>query len=727
MTDGSEIADKNSPVLTGEVAPESWRFKISLVAGAVLMAALTVAPFFVRIEHTASGRELRLGLLSTHDLTAHLGAMEQFDKSLRSGVLYPRWQPDINGGYGNAFTNFYPPIGYYVTSAIHTVVDDWVATIAVVCVMAMAASALAFYFLSRAVYGKAASLTAAAFYLVLPYHVLDLYWRGALAEFLGFVYLPLLIYFAFRVGDKGRPVDYAGLGLTYGLLVMTHLPVGYLMSFTLVVYAIVWSLMERNKAILLRIAGGMALGLLASAIYLLPAVLEAKYAHEENSAIFPYDSGYLPSLPANDIFKDILNHSFMLQAIALAVALIVVRSTWRARNNSEPVPRSPTRLWAAMGVSATLMVTALSFYVSKLIPKTELVQFPWRWLAIAGLFTSLLLAAAIDSLSGNAAMRPRRSIYRWAILVVACLNVWLTVQRVIVGTYGNTGVSTTSQLVDPNYTPKGATPPRHLQDTPQVMIDPKDGVVEILRWDPQHREVSVRVNEPTRVRLKTYNFPGWTARVDRKPAPMLSDTDGVQIIDVSAGVHAIEASFVNTLPRTAGALLSALALLAVIGLAMLDRVRHASRVTAEPTSRKPPPARSLKSLAVIASIFLIGAVILLLLSSRGRSGGSPASGGGASATARGPVWLGSEATLHLDSATSIFVGLDERALGPLVNALASRDNSALDAMVDSGLLLRVANDTRVRILELHAGTTKVRILHGEHLMAEGWVAEWWIK
>lgn len=371
------------------------------------------------------------------------------------------------------------------------------------------------------------------------------------------------------------------------------------------------------------------------------------------------------------------------------------------------------------------MVTALSFYVSKLIPRTELVQFPWRWLAIAGLFTSLLLAAAIDSLSGDAAMRRRRLIYRSAILVVACLNVWLTIQHVIVGTHGNTSVSTTSQLVDPNYTPKGATLPRHLEDTPQVMIDPKDAVVEILRWDPQHREVSVRVNEPSRVRLKTYNFPGWTARVDGKPAPMLSDTDGVQVIDVSAGVHAIEASFVNTLPRTAGALLSALALLAVIGLAMLDRVRQASRVTAGPTSRKPPLLRSLKSLVVIASILLIGAVILFWLSSRGRYGGSPASGGGASATAGGS--LGSEATLHIDTATSIFVGLDERALGPLANALASRDNSKVDAMVDLGQVLRVANDTRVRILELRAGTIKVRILHGEHLMAEGWVSERWIK
>ena len=66
-------------------------------------------------------------------------------------------------------------------------------------------------------------------------------------------------------------------------------------------------------------------------------------------------------------------------------------------------------------------------------------------------------------------------------------------------------------------------------------------------------------------------------------------------------------------------------------------------------------------------------------------------------------------------------------LGPLVNAIASRDNSTLDAGVDSGQVLRVPNDTRVRILAAHAGSTKVRILQGEHLMDEGWVAERWIR
>jgi len=36
--------------------------------------------------------------------------MEDFDKVLRSGVMYPRWLPNLNKGYGSAWPNFESPV-----------------------------------------------------------------------------------------------------------------------------------------------------------------------------------------------------------------------------------------------------------------------------------------------------------------------------------------------------------------------------------------------------------------------------------------------------------------------------------------------------------------------------------------------------------------------------------------------------------------------------------------
>lgn len=177
----------------------------------LVIATLVVAPFYLAQRKYSPGNEV-INVISYHDLVEHIVVMEQFDKVLRSGVLYPRWLADMNNGYGNAWTNFYPPGFYYLTSSIHFVVDDWLTTLFIASVLALGASGVAMYVLSRTFYGALASGVAALLYMLLPFHLLNLSWQGAMPQFTGFVFLPLVLYFAFRLGKEGRARHYAGLG-----------------------------------------------------------------------------------------------------------------------------------------------------------------------------------------------------------------------------------------------------------------------------------------------------------------------------------------------------------------------------------------------------------------------------------------------------------------------------------------------------------------------------------
>ena len=82
--------------------------------------------------------------------------------------------------------------------------------------------------------------------------------------------------------------------------------------------------------------------------------------------------------------------------------------------------------------------------------------------------------------------------------------------------------------------------PEKLPDTPAVTMEPENGSNEIIRWQPQSREVRVKADSPVKVRLKTYNFPGWTARIDGQRTRLSSDQDGVLLIDVPQGLHTIK-------------------------------------------------------------------------------------------------------------------------------------------------------------------------------------------
>lgn len=550
------------------------------VLASIVIGTTIVVPFYFTNKSDNPKVSRILGFISTHDLVQHIGVMQDFDKVLRSGVLYPRWLPDINNGYGTPWANFYPPVFFYLSSLFNAVLTDWGVTLLVLSALGFIASGLSFYLLARTFYGAFASTVGGLLYMLLPYHVINLYWQGAMPQFMGFIFLPLVMYFAFKLGSQPRALYYAGLGLVYGVYLMTHFPVAYLMTYTLAFYALIWAAREKDWRIALRIALGMGIGLMLAGIYVLPAALEARFATELYAAIFPYHRTYITLLPLSG-FGNLINLSFELQMLALVAGIVILR-TLQSSANQVDKPHSTslaqTRLWILLAIATTVMNTSFSLYISKLIPKIEIVLFAWRWMAIASLFTTLCVAAAIDGLRIRGAMSPKR---RWAyslvISIVIASSLWLTGHGVIMGAVSNPAHVQPAVYLEAQYTPIGSTAPQNLPDTPPVVVQPEGGATEIVLWEPNRRLVAVRLDQPSEVRIKTYNFPGWTATIDGQKAPFSSDKDGVQVVSVPAGTHKIESSFVNTPARTAGTLLSALGLLAVVGLAALDRVKEARR------------------------------------------------------------------------------------------------------------------------------------------------------
>lgn len=717
---------------------------VLLVAG-----ALSIIPyFFSHYTEVGGGRDYKL--IHTHDLTNHYFVMGQFEAAARAGALYPRWLAEGNKGYGIATMNYYPPGFFYLTTFVNAIFNDWHSTLLFIMILAFAGSGIALYFLARTFYGRVPSAIAALVYILLPYHQVDLYWRGALPELLGFVIIPLTLYFAYKVGTAGRWRDYAGLGFCYGIHLLTHLPVAVMFSYALAFYALVWAARERDFKIAIRIAAGMALGLFVSAIYWFPAALEAKYAYEYASIVFPYHGSYVNTLPTADPFERIIQNSLKFSVLFLLIAIAVLRlapnKVKQAGDAFEPPEQAATnktqalpqvRIWIIMCGATLFMTTAYSYDISKLLPKIEVTVPPFRWMAISAVFTSLLVAACVDCLSKvDGLSRWRLWAYRGVAGAVIALSLWLTFSKVIPGALEKSTFLPTVNYIEQGLIPKDAAAPEKLPDTPAVVIEPQNGYSEIARWQPQSREVRVTVDQQSKVRLRTYNFPGWTARVDGQKVPLLSDKDGVQIIDVAPGSHTIEVTFENTPPRIIGAAFTTIGFLAVFGLAIADYLKRNRRradlpraITLEQgeklLSDEAPKTKQLalsrKKIIIVAMIAaVIAAVALVTIVKRSNRNFQLRSKTAAVAGS-------SEARLSVEGLDSIPVAADDVTLNELVSALASKDGAKVDALTSSGKVIKVAGNTRIRILERAAGKTKVLITEGEHQAEEGWVVERWVR
>ena len=711
----------------------AWLFTLSLTVAALAIGAAVVAPYFFSHSTYVNGKQ-EYQMILTHDLTNHYFYMDQFEKGVRSGEIYPRWFSEANNGYGITVMNFYPPGFYYTTTLVHAVFNDWHTALFVLMALMMAAAGGAMYWLARTFFSRAASVAAALVYMLLPYHLLDLYWRGALPEIFGFIFLPLIFYFVYKAGGEGALRHIAGLGLLYGLYLLTHFPVGLMFSYALAFYAVVWALRAKDWRILLRIAVGMGIGLAISAIYWLPAALEMKLVYEYTQEVFPYHLSYIQGTPTTDPFAWSLYYGLKLNALLLIVVWLIYRLSPRAdgptfdsvADATIRARRMQISLWLVVGGASLFMTTAFSYDIGRWLPKLELAVPPFRWLAIASLFGGLLAGAGVERLWRGEGFSPRRLwALRAAFGLVVALNLYVTYSGVISSALKNGIFAPPANYVESSMIPRDATHPEQLADTPLVMIEPQQGgTSNIIEWSPQHREIRVQLEQPSRVRLKTYNFPGWTARVDGNRVPLESDDDGIQIVEVPAGVHTVETRFQNTAPRWAGTAITMLGFLAVFGLTVVGRAQ-AQRRSPAGVADSAKAARRVRYAVVAATALVALVVVTLMVTRQTRSRPSPAGAG--PEQRRTNLNVGSEAALFIEGQDSIFVADDERTLGELLGAVATKEDDKVESLVRSGRVKRVANNTPVQVMEMAAGRVKVRIIEGEHAMQSGWVIDRWVR
>ena len=254
---------------------------VAVVSFGLLVSIVAVVPFFFMGQPHPGGM-WHLQMPWTYDMALHYDQMRDFSQGLAAGEIYPRWEEDTNRGFGAPTACFYPPGVYYLTALLYPFLRDWILVLLAACLLITTASAIATYVLARRFVSTFAALVAAAVYLLLPYHLVDLYHRGSLAELLSFVWMPLILFFADRLltGPRSWPT-LAGLSLSYGAFVWSHPPTAYQFSLVCLPLVFLMAFWRRDWKGLLWVAAGVVLGLALSAAYLFPAAAEENLIRHE--------------------------------------------------------------------------------------------------------------------------------------------------------------------------------------------------------------------------------------------------------------------------------------------------------------------------------------------------------------------------------------------------------------------------------------------------------------
>jgi hypothetical protein len=570
----------------------------------------------------------RAGFFQSHDGLFHVYRLAALDRAVRAGVLYPRWFPEFGFGYGQPVLNFYGPLSYYWGLPFTLLGSDAALALKLVLAGGLLASALGMYLFARLHLDRGPALVAAVIYAYLPYHLVDLYVRGAVAEFLAFIWFPLVLWAFHRlIRDAARPkFTHIGLAaLLLAALILTHNLSAFIFAPVLAVYLLILLARARHdhlwRRTLLTLTLTLTLALALTAFYWLPVLAESQYVGLGHGAsqgyqdhlvslsslfewgsTYPYtdEPGVTPTFPLG-----------WLQVAILAAALIL------------PFRPRPGR-WAAVfflavALVSVFMLTAASLPVWRLFePGLAFLQYPWRFQALAVLASAFLAGALFQGAKGQEqtnSLSGKPLAACGLVLIAAIWSLWhlpvtpttpdLSVEAMwhVDRDNGQVGATWTGE-----YLPIWVTEQRWALSLP-ASVPPPGGVllpagqIKLVGVGYNRYDLELQAAQATSLKLHQFHFPGWQAAGQAAGSPRSSRPVGVlglAAVDLPPASGSLAVHLGLTASQRFGTLLSLLAFL-VAGVALFAQYQFPQVQS----------TRSRFSTLPLAACFLLPAAMLI--------------------------------------------------------------------------------------------------------------------
>ncbi len=579
----------------------TWRGK-ALVA--LVLGAIALLPFLPLLS----------SIPKSHDLPDHLAMAAEFREGLAEGRIYPRWFGDLNRGWGEPTANYYPPGLYYVTALTTAICGgDLASGLFGALAILSAAGAAGLYLLTRPVAGRPLALLACALFAAAPFRAFELYAAGLFSAHAAGCLVPWLLLSLWKLASHPaltgarEMIRRAGpFALAFSLIAFFNLPCATMIAYLAGTWALIEGAVQRSWRIPVRVALGGAWGALMAGAFLIPAVLELPLVTPplaggdevvRSNFIFGGEGGLSPGI------HNLFDRMGGLQGLVLILgAGLVARRALRpgagGTGQGRRVPAVWLRLVAGFGAAALFLATPASAWLWQGLPFLHRVYFPWRFLDLLALSMAALGAGGAASLLARGERVPGalRTGGLGALGLLGAIALLLSVSIF----HMNGSISREDVQALPGlfchrtgyFLPRGAKTPDLLDRHPLVEVLSPTTRGEVLEWSSGRRRLRLSSEGPARIALRTYYFPGWTARTAAGEPVLVrgSPPTGRIELEVPRGDQEVILSFEDTPVRTGGAIITVLALLAWTVAFILTRRKPARKAPATAEAPRAVPA-----------------------------------------------------------------------------------------------------------------------------------------
>lgn len=388
-----------------------------------------------------------------HDGRHSVYFLFEFDRSIQDGIWYPRWAPDYTFGYGYPMFNIYAPGALYVSEFFHLIGFDFVNATKLTFALALLLAGPAMFGLIKRLTGSSsAAFLSGLAYVYIPYHIIDIYVRAALAESVALIFLPLTLWGFYETVLRPSRLSIVATAFVYAGMMFSHNGVTLLFTLVLAVWVLFLILGEIRKSsssgfsfYVLRFIqlglpslAALVLGLGIVSIFFIPAVLEYRFVRTDQwlGNYYDYTNHFVHLFQwfsptwgfgiSNPGPRDDMSFQFGVVPVVLALLSIfaIVKN-----------PNGTRRFWvfflAMTGVVAFLMLGA-SLPIWQVLPIVTFAQFPWRLLVLTTVSLAALAGAIIltEPANGDARTFSLPTVLLGILIVLGSFP-YLTAQNII--------------------------------------------------------------------------------------------------------------------------------------------------------------------------------------------------------------------------------------------------------------------------------------------------------
>lgn len=215
-------------------------------------------------------------LIRGHDIYFHLMRIEGLAQGLRAGEFPVRIQPAWYDGYGYAVSVFYSDLFLYPAALLRLLgisLQDAYKVYVVLC--NVATTLISGYSFGKIFRKREIGVFGSCLYTLAPYRLVNLYTRGALGEYTGMIFWPLLIYSCVLLlnEDRNRVQLQKGavlMGISMAGMLQSHMLTAEIACMVLLLLVIVHCRRIFHKEVILAGCGAVAVALGLSAWFLIP-------------------------------------------------------------------------------------------------------------------------------------------------------------------------------------------------------------------------------------------------------------------------------------------------------------------------------------------------------------------------------------------------------------------------------------------------------------------------